>query len=102
VSSFSGEQYNIFPRKVVKDSFDSTLVDSIANIAVLNEKANRSFSGKTPQKYLKEHNVKQERLDEQAVPAGGLLEVSKFEEFLKVRAERLAERVTTYVRGLTR
>jgi hypothetical protein len=99
---FKPEWHHIFPRKVVKDSFDSTLVDSIANIAVLNEKANRSFSGKTPQKYLKEHNVKQERLDEQAVPAGGLLEVSKFEEFLKVRAERLAERVTTYVRGLTR
>ena len=46
------------PRKVVKDSFDSSLVDSIANIAVLNEKANRSFSGKAPQQYSKEHNVK--------------------------------------------
>jgi hypothetical protein len=99
---FKPEWHHIFPRKVVKDSFDSTLVDSIANIAVLNEKANRSFSGKTPQKYLKEHNVKQERLDEQAVPTDGLLEVSKFEEFLKVRAEKLAERVTAYVQGLTR
>jgi hypothetical protein len=99
---FKPEWHHVFPRKVVKDSFDSSLVDSIANIAVLNEKANRSFSGKAPQQYLKEHNVKPERLDEQAVPADGLLEVSKFEEFLKVRAEKLAERATAYVQGLAK
>ncbi len=97
---FKPEWHHIFPRKVVKDSFDTSLVDSIANIAVLNEKANRSFSGKAPKKYLKEHNVKQERLDEQSVPGDELLEVNKFEEFLKVRAEKLAERATAYVQGL--
>jgi hypothetical protein len=99
---FKPEWHHVFPRKVVKDSFDSSLVDSIANIAVLNEKANRSFSGKEPRQYLKEHNVKPERLDEQAVPAHGLLEVSKFKEFLKVRAEKLAERATAYVQALAK
>jgi hypothetical protein len=57
--------------------------------AVLNEKANRSFSAKPPDKYLNEHNVKPERLAEQAVPAVESLEVDKFEEFLKIRAEEL-------------
>ena len=99
---FKPEWHHVFPRKVVKDSFDSSLVDSIANIAVLNEKANRSFSGKAPRQYLKEHNVKPERLDEQAVPGDGLLDVSKFEEFLKVRAEKLAERATAYVQALAK
>jgi hypothetical protein len=84
----------------VKDSFDGTLVDSIANIAVLNEKANRSFSAKPPAQYLKDHGVRPERLDEQAVPDHGLLEVGKFEEFLKRRSERLAEQATAYVQGL--
>lgn len=84
----------------MKDSFDSTLVDSIANIAVLNEKANRSFSAKPPAQYLKDHGVRPERLDEQAVPADGFLEVSKFEEFLKRRSERLAAEATAYVQGL--
>ena len=88
------------PEETCEDSFDSALVDSIANIAVLNEKANRSFSAKPPAQYLKEHGVKPERLDEQAVPANGFLEVSKFEEFLKRRSERLAERATAYVQGL--
>jgi len=97
---FKPEWHHIFPRKIVRDSFDSSLVDSVANIAVLNEKANRSFSAKPPEQYLKEHNVARERLDEQAVPADGFLEVGKFEEFLKARAQRLAERATAYVQGL--
>ena len=97
---FKPEWHHIFPRKVVKNSFDASLVDSIANIAVLNEKANRSFSGKPPAQYLKEHNVKPERLDEQAIPADGILEVDRFEEFLKLRGEKLAERATSFVKGL--
>lgn len=97
---FKPEWHHIFPRKIVKDTFDSGLVDSIANIVVLNEKANRSFSAKPPQQYLKEHNVKRERLDEQAVPTEGVLEVTKFEEFLRLRAEKLAQRATTYLQGL--
>jgi len=99
---FKPEWHHIFPRKVVKDSFDSNSVDSLANIAVLNEKANRSFSAKVPRQYLKEHSVKPERLDEQAVPGDGLLEVSKFEEFLKFRAEKLAERATAFMQGLAK
>lgn len=66
---FKPEWHHIFPKKVVKDFFDSSRVVSIANIAVLNEKANRSFSGKPPRQYLKEHDVSPERLDEQAVPS---------------------------------
>jgi hypothetical protein len=97
---FKPEWHHIFPRKVVKDTFDGSLVDSIANIAVLNEKANRSFSAKVPQQYLQEHSVKPDRLEEQAVPSGRLLNIDNFEEFLKVRAEELAERATTYLQGL--
>ncbi len=98
---FKPEWHHIFPRKIIKDSFESGLVDSIANIAVLNEKANRSFSAKEPRQYLKEHNVKPERLAEQAVPNGELLEVSRFEDFLRRRAQKLAEQATAYVQGLT-
>ena len=43
-----------------------------------------------------------ERLNEQAIPTDRLLEVSKFEEFLKVRAEMLAERATTYLQELAK
>jgi hypothetical protein len=99
---FKPEWHHIFPRKVVKDIYDGSLVDAIANIAVLNEKANRSFSAKVPQQYLQEHDVKPERLQEQAVPSGNLLNVENFEQFVKVRAEKLAERATTYLQGLAK
>jgi len=97
---FKPEWHHIFPRKIVKDSFDSSLVDSFANIAVLNEKANRSFSAKPPRQYLQEHKVARERLDEQAVPPDEFLELNRFEDFLRLRAEKLAERATEYLRGL--
>ncbi len=97
---FKPEWHHIFPRKIVKDKFDSSLVNSFANIAVLNEKANRSFSAKPPRQYLQEHKVARERLDEQAVPPDEFLELNRFEEFLRLRAEELAERATRYLRGL--
>jgi hypothetical protein len=49
---------------------------------------------------LQEHHVRRERLDEQAVPPDEFLQVGKFEEFLKLRAEILAVRATTYIREL--
>ena len=97
---FRPEWHHIFPRKIVKDTFDSSLVDSFANIAVLNEKANRAFSAKPPRQYLKEHKVARERLDEQAVPPDEFLDLARFEEFIRRRAEMLAGRATTYLQGL--
>jgi len=94
---FNPEWHHVFPRKIVKDSPD---VDSIANIVVLNEKANRSFSAKEPLQYLKEHNVSRERLDEQAIPPDQFLELPKFDEFLKLRSTELAVRATAYLEEL--
>ncbi len=99
---FKPEWHHIFPRKVVKEIYEASRVDSIANIAVLNEKANRSFSAKVPQKYLQEYRVKPERLDEQAVPGGDVLVVDRFEEFLHRRATDLAGRATAFLQRLAK
>lgn len=97
---FKPEWHHIFPRKIVKDSFDASMVDSIANIAILNEKANRSFSAKKPEEYLSEYSVRPERLQEQAVPMGDLLKLERFEEFLRIRSESLAARATDWLQKL--
>lgn len=97
---FKPEWHHVFPRKLLKGVVDESLVDAAANIVILNERANRSFSAKPPAQYLKEHGVGNERLDEQAVPGGELLEVNRFEDFLMERAKRLAERATSYLQGL--
>ena len=97
---FKPEWHHFFPRKVLKGNFDTTLADSIANIVVLNEKANRSFSGNPPNKYLPEYSVGRERLDEQAIPFNECLVLDRFEEFLTLRAERLAEMATGFLQRL--
>ena len=97
---FKPEWHHIFPRKVVRDGFNEALVDSIANIAVLNEKANRAFSGRPPQQYLQDHGVKPERLTEQAIPPVNTMVVDRFEKFLEQRSELLAERATAFLQGL--
>ena len=94
---FKPEWHHIFPRKVVGPGFDEGLVDSIANIAVLNEKANRAFSGQPPQRYLQEHRVRPERLAEQAIPPVD----TGFETFLDRRSELLAERASAFLEGLS-
>lgn len=98
---FKPEWHHFFPRKVLKGNFDDSLIDSIANIVVLNEKANRSFSGKPPKEYLKEHCVSRERLDEQAIPSDDYLVLERFKDFLRLRAEKLADMATGFLQGLT-
>lgn len=97
---FKPEWHHFFPRKILKGKFDESQTDSIANIVVLNEKANRSFSGKPPQKYLSDHAVSRERLDEQAIPTDDYLVLDRFEEFLRLRSEKLAEKATSFLKGL--
>ena len=59
------------------------------------------FSAKPPQTYLQEHGVSRQRLDEQAIPAEDYLVLERFEEFLRLRAEKLAEKATGFLQGLT-
>ncbi len=99
---FKPEWHHFFPRKIVKDVFGDHKADALANIVVLNEKANRSFSAKPPQEYLVEHSVQRSRLDEQAIPPDQYLVLDRFEEFLTRRAEELAKRATAFLESLTR
>jgi hypothetical protein len=68
---------------------------------VLNEKSNRSFSSNEPKQYLKDFDVKAERLKEQFVPTQpGLWEVAKYEELLDARSKLLAQAATTLLKEL--
>jgi hypothetical protein len=98
---FKPEWHHIFPRKILRELFDESLVDAIANIAVLNEKANRSFSAKPPRQYLTEHGVRAERLQEQFIPSLDAFDVSGYESFLRTRAESLADAATVFLRKLS-
>jgi len=97
---FKPEWHHVFPRKVLKGRFEEAKIDSIANIVVLNEKANRSFSAKLPQQYLRENGAEPQRLSEQAVPPAGSLVLDQYEDFLRVRAKQLAADATAFMLDL--
>lgn len=89
---FRPEWHHFFPKKVLRDQFEDRDINAAANIVVLNEKANRTFSAKEPSSYLKLHSVSLDRLTEQFVPAApNLQHLAAYREFLSARADLLAE-----------
>ncbi len=100
---FKPEWHHFFPRKVLRDLHDDPKINALANIVVLNEKANRAFNSKEPKEYLKEHGVKEERLREQLLPTNqDLWRVDKYGDFLQERASNLARVSTEFMERLRR
>ncbi|MFN3533390.1 MAG: DUF262 domain-containing protein [Candidatus Brocadia sp.] len=98
---FKPEWHHFFPRKILKDKFDELYINSLANIVVLNEKANRSFSSKPPSQYLRTYNVSDERLKEQLVPLNKALhDPEKFNDFIAERATLLAQMASEFLKSL--
>ncbi len=99
---FKPEWHHFFPKKILKEEgVDETKMNALANIVVLNERANRRFTSKKPSEYLHEYRVSEERLIEQLVPTfGELWEVSNFDKFLVERARKLADSANAFMRNL--
>ena len=98
---FKPQWHHVFPRRLLRGRFDDAKTDSLANIAVLNERANRSLSAKPPREYLQQHRVNSDRLAEQAIPSEQLLEIDRFDEFLAERAKLLAKKSGEFLERLT-
>ncbi len=97
---FKPEWHHFFPRKILKDrNIPQSQIDALANIAILNDKANRKFRALPPKVYLAENGVKMERLDEQTIPYEGQY-LEDYETFLDSRAEALAFDATKYLAQL--
>ena len=98
---FKPEWHHFFPKKILRDRFEESKINALANIVVLNEKANRAFRSKEPKKYLKEYNVRQERLREQLIPTEeSFTEIDRYEKFLQQRASNLAKASTEFMKEL--
>jgi hypothetical protein len=68
-----------FPKSFLKKhNVDDSKINLLANIVVLNEKANKTFSSKGPADYLKINSVDKKRLEEQLIPVDdNLLKIEK-------------------------
>ena len=94
---FKPEWHHFFPKKILRGKVDDTGINSLANIAVLNEKANKAFSSKPPKNYLEQYEVKAQRLREQFIPdEEALWDVANYGKFCEIRSAHLAEAATSF------
>lgn len=101
LESFNPQWHHIFPRAFLRrEGVPEELWDSFANIAVMGPTTNIRFGAKNPMAYLERYGVDDELLAEQLVPPRRELTVDRYEEFLKRRAEALADAANRYVAKL--
>lgn len=83
------EFHHVFPRARVSKRFGTTLTNSIANLAFISGKTNRTIAAKLPANYLPD--IPQTRLNEQWIPMDSSeWELDAFPEFLNARQALLA------------
>jgi len=99
---FKPEWHHFFPKKFLKKhNADESKINLLANIVVLNEKANRTFTSKEPEEYLRIHSVDDQRLKEQLIPVDdGLWKIENYDTFLDKRAFDLADASNQFMNEL--
>jgi len=99
---FKPEWHHFFPRKILRDKgIPESKINLLANIAVLNDKANRKFKAFPPEIYLKDNRVEVERLQEQSIPTEDRYwKIDSYDSFLDCRAEKLARKATDFLAEL--
>ncbi len=104
VGSYEPEWHHIFPRKWLRDNvpgIDRKIIDSVANMAVISGGANRKIAVKAPKDYIAELNLAARGLlDQQAIPDPTFVEPKQYQDWLRGRAERLAQASNQYLEEL--
>jgi len=92
--------HHIFPKKVLRDAgLRPREINDIANLAFISGKTNRKISDRAPAEYLPKYiaDAGEAAFAAQAIPtAPELLEVSAYQDFLKIRREMLAVRLNAF------
>ncbi len=87
------EEHHIIPRSLLKKTgYELTVIDDVANIGFLTEKANKKISNAEPKKYLSE--IDPNKLQKQFVPLDpNLWLLENYDDFLVHRRRLIAEKV---------
>lgn len=88
---FRPQWHHIFPKKFLEGAYSRQQIDALANIAVIGPTINIRISDQDPMSYLTKYDVTEAKLAQQLIPADrDGFALSRFPEFLSIRAERLA------------
>ena len=93
--------HHIFPKAVLKTSYNAREADDIANLAFISGRTNRGISDKPPAEYFPPliEKVGADALAAQCIPIDDhLLEVGTYKQFLMKRRQLIAERLNEFLR----
>ncbi len=92
LADFRPQWHHIFPKKYLEGKVDESLIDALANIAVIGPEINIRISAKDPMSYIQKYKITDQKLAQQFVdPATISLSYEGYETWVRNRAKRLAE-----------
>lgn len=93
------EYHHIFPKALLKDRFSGRVVNQVANLAFLSQRANARISASAPESYLSQ--IEPVRLQTQYVPTDeALWGLDRYEDFARERRILLANAINDLVASL--
>jgi hypothetical protein len=99
---FRPQWHHIFPKKYLQGKVDDSLVDLLANIAVIGPEINIRISAKDPMSYITKYRITENKLNQQFIALDSAsLSPERYEDWLRERAARLAEAGNAFLAELT-
>ncbi len=94
------EKHHFFPKKLLK-KYTTEKTDLLPNCVIISSTTNKKIGDKEPYQYLQELNVSDEDLKRHLIHLDqDLFKVSKYNTFLKKRAEILVKAIENYLENL--
>jgi hypothetical protein len=102
LADFRPQWHHIFPKKFLDGKVDASLVDALANIAVIGPKINIRISAKDPMDYVVRYKITDLKLGQQYITNDiRRLSTANYEPWLRERASRLAEAGNQFLETLS-
>jgi hypothetical protein len=93
------EYHHIFPKALLKDAYSGRVVNQVANLAFLSQRANAKIAASVPADYLPK--IDPARLGTQCVPADpALWTLDRYEDFVRQRRTLLANAINDLITSL--
>ena len=91
LAGFRPQWHHIFPSKYLEGHVPDSLIDALANIAVIGPEINIRISAKDPMSYVKKYKISDDKLRQQLIdPTFVNVDLKDYNAWLKGRAESIA------------
>ena len=91
LAGFQPQFHHVFPKKFLEGQTDASLIDALANIAIIGPAINIRISKQNPMNYIPKYKISAEKLRQQFI-SGQITNtvVKQFSDWVRARADELA------------